>query len=203
MATGISFNPVLQVNAPGTFNVTSEGYVQGTFLDDPAIRNSLVASNLVGTATYPIWGGCAITEYTVNGTTLAASLQTYVQLATSQANVTGFTVFNQAGGMIQTPQSPVPLTPQTGGISIFRLGSGARIVVQADPAVATALQNSAVNTAVYWDYTNQKLLNAPGGTALAVKVVDVNVGGSEIVVFSTSTGFATWNYTGSTVVIQI
>jgi hypothetical protein len=201
--SGITFNPALQTNAKGSFYVTSEGYVQGVFLDDPAIRNELVSGILISTATNPIWGGCAITELLANPANQSDSIQSVVQLATAETNITGFTVFNQAAAMIQAPGAPVPLAPQTGGVNFFRLGSGARIVVACTAAVAANYQGLAVNTAVYWDYTNQVLLDAPGGTALPVKIVDVNVGNSLIVATSAGAATGLWTATGSTAVIQI
>lgn len=42
-----------------------------------------------------------------------------------------------------------------------------------------------------------------GGGALPCQVVDVNIGNSKVVSYSAATGFANWNNTGSTVLIQI
>jgi hypothetical protein len=42
-----------------------------------------------------------------------------------------------------------------------------------------------------------------GGGAFPCKVIDVNVGNSKVVSYSSSTGFANWTNTGSTVLIQI
>ena len=38
MTAQITINPVLTTNAAGSFNIKSSGYIQGTILDDPAIR---------------------------------------------------------------------------------------------------------------------------------------------------------------------
>jgi hypothetical protein len=200
---GITLNPALVSNAPGSFYTTSDGFVQGTMEDDPASRFAL-ASGIVSTAaTSPMWGGMGITDSLATPGTTSQSLRSVLTLATSQANLTGFTVFNQAAGMVQTPQSPVPLASAGMGINFFRLGSGARIAVACSNAVATALEGGASNQALYWDYTNQVLLNTPGGTAINVKVIDVNVGNSQVVTYNSGTGFATWTRTGSCAVIQI
>lgn len=200
---GITLNPALVTNAPGTFAVSSDGFVQGTMEDDPVTRFALASGIVSTSATSPMWGGVGITDSLANPSTVSQSLRSVLALATSQANLTGFTVFNQATAMIQTPQSPVPLAAAGMGINFFRLGSGARICVACSNNVAAALEGGASNQVLYWDYTNQVLLNAPGGTAINVKVIDVNVGNSQIVTYSSGTGFATWTRNGSCAVIQI
>lgn len=201
---GITINPGLVTNALGSFGVTSDGYVAGTALDSPSIRNSLVSGIVAPGAANPMWGGEAITDSLVTAGVEAKSIGAVLALATAMANITGFTVFDQSAAMIQTAQSPVPLAPPTGAINFYRLGSGARIAVPCDSGVAAALAGGASNQAVYWDYTNQKLLSAPGGTALPVKVLDVDTNGnSKIVVYNSGTGFATWNNSGFTAIIQI
>jgi len=201
---GLTINPALMTNASGSFNVTSEGYVQGFALDDPATRNELAAGVVIPTASNPMWGGNGITETLPVAGTEVDSVTSVLALATSQANLTGFTVFNQSAAMIQTAQSPVPLAPATGGINFYRFGSGARIVVQCSQATATTLAGAAVNVALYWDYTNQVLLAAPGGTAIAAKLVGVESNGSaQVVTYNSGTGFATWNRAGYAAVIQI
>lgn len=193
MAFAISINPALVTNAPGSFTVDTYGYIQGMFLDDPAVQNELMSGIVLPTATVPMWGGMAITESITNPTNVAGAIKSTVAPATAETNITGFSVFNQAHAMYNSPQSPVPLAPPSGGINFFRLGSNARIVVACSAAVAAALLGSPVDTAVYWDYTNQVLLNAPGGTALPVKVVEVITGASaQTLTYSTGTGYATW-----------
>jgi hypothetical protein len=208
----ISINPQQITNAPNTFTISTYGGMQGMFVDDPAIRNELISALVAPSQTTPLWGGMGITESLPAAGVEADSVGSIVALATSEANLTGFTVFNQAHAMINSPQSPVPLasggsssdpTAPGGAISIFRLGSGARIWVACSSATASAFAGGAVNAAVYWDYTNQVLLSTAGGTALpGVKVLKVDTKGqSQIVVYSG--GLATWNYAGYAAMIQI
>jgi len=200
---GITVNPVQTTNALGSFSANSMGFVQGVLLDDPVTRFKL-NQGIVGLAvTTPMWGGEGITESLITGGSEAAEIMSVLTLASSQANLTGFTVFNQATAMVQSAQSPVPLAAASMAIDFVRFGSGAHIVVACSNAVATAFLGGAINVALYWDYTNQVLLNAPGGTAIAAKVLDVNVGNSMIVSYNSGTGFATWTRTGSTAVIEI
>lgn len=200
----ISINPALMTNAAGGFQANSEGYIQGFALDDPAVRNALIAGIVAPGAAQPFWGGMAITEALPTAGTEADSVGSVLSLATAVANITGFTVNNQAAAMLQSAQSPAPMAPQGGGISFYRLGSGARIPVACSSGVAAALAGGNVNQVVYWDYANQVLLNAPGGGAIPVKVVGLDTkGNSQILVYNGGTGLATWNRAGYTAVIQI
>ena len=290
MTAQVTINPVLTTNAAGSFNVSSVGTVQGTFYDDPAVRYALAGGVLASTETLPMWGGGGIYE-DVPGAAggPADELGGLVGRATSLAStkaLSGFSVFNQAHGMIQSPQSPVPLAGTYMQVNFFRLGSGARIAVACDPVLAD-LQGGLIGQQVSWDFVNQLLvpyvgtltvssgtynnttgvvtltMSAPitfgpgdaiivsgltgtaitgqngtftalagtggstvvynagaslgattitGGSltlgsgasqALDVKVLDVQVGNSLTVSYDSTTGFATWNRTGSTAIILI
>lgn len=211
MSGNIAINPALMTVAAGSFFVTSEGYIAGFALDDPALRNEICAGIVSPSATAPMWGGEAITESLPTAPTepeassgLADSVTSVLALATAETNITGFTVFNQSAAMYQSPQSPCPLAPPGGGINFVRLGSGLRVVVPCSSGVAAALAGGAVDQAVYWDYTNQVLLSAPGGTALPVLVVGiVTSGNAQVPSYSSGTGFATWNRAGYCAVIKI
>lgn len=200
---GITINPALVTNAPGTFFTTSEGYVQGTALDNPVARFYLSQGIVATNATSPMWGGMGITDSLTTPGTEASAIGSVLTLATAAANLTGFTVFDQATAMIQSAQSPVPLAAASAAINFYRFGSGARIAVACSNTVATTLEGSASNVALYWDYTNQVLLAAPGGTAIPAKLLDVNVGNSRVVSYSAGTGFGTWTENGSCAIIQI
>lgn len=214
MTQGITINPQQMTNAPNTFTINTYGGFQGMFVDDPAIRNELISALVAPSQSTPIAAGYGITEFLPTAGQEADSIGSVVTIATSQANLTGFTVWNQAHAMINSPQSPVPLaspgngsTGPGGAVSIFRLGSGARLWVQCASTVATAFAGVAVNTVAYWDYTNQLLLSSPGGTAIAVKVLKVDTAGRSQVIQSasaiSSTGLGTWNYAGYSAMIQI
>ena len=56
----IAINPVVTTNAPGSFNISSEGYIQGTALNDPAIRNELAGGVLDIAASGPIWNSSRV-----------------------------------------------------------------------------------------------------------------------------------------------
>lgn len=155
MANYVSFNPNLTTNAAGSFSVQSEGYVQGTALDDPAIRYQLVNGVLALTEAFPMWGGVAISE-DIPSPGFGNVTGPKVARATAQANLTGFSVFNQGHAMINWPQNKVPIVGQGGTVPFFRLGSGIRIPVQCDPSLVS-LQGGLVTQQVSWDFNNQVL----------------------------------------------
>ena len=197
----ISINPFITTNAPGTFSVYSDGYVQGEALDDPAVRNELTSGPLASTETLPMWGGIGISQVVPASSVMG--LGGAVARATSSANLIGFSVFNQSHAWIQTPQSPVPTATNGMSIGFYRFGSGARIPVACSSTLAAALVGGAVNQQVQWDFTNQVLIAYVSGTALPVQIVDVQIGNSKTVSYSSGTGFTTYVNTGTVAVIQI
>jgi len=164
MSAQISFNPQLQTNAAGSFNAEASGYIQGMALDDPAARFNLAGGTVSSSETVPMWGGLGICE-NVDGATGAPhkTLGSVLTRATSIGNtgtagqLTGFSVFNQAHGMVTSPQSPVPLAGTGMQVNFYRLGSGIRIPVPC-AAGLTSLQGSPVNQRVSWDFVNQELV---------------------------------------------
>lgn len=170
----ISVNPVITTNASGTFSTDSEGYIQGTALNDPAVRNELAGGILSADAVNPMWGGVAIYELVpgpVTQTSPNKSLGGVVDLATAiggAAPITGFTVFDQDHSMVNSPQSPVPLAGQTMGVNFYRLGSNARIAVAMDPVLLDA-EGNLITQQVSWDFVNQRLI--PYNAAYADNII--------------------------------
>ena len=164
MTANLSFNPFVTTNGAGSFNATSSGFISGTALDDPSIRNRLVGGVLASTETLPMWGGIGITELipgaaggplNVLGPTLKRA--TLLGAAGTAGSLNGFSVFDQAHGMINMPQSPVPQAGTGMTVSYYRLGSGARIALPIDPALVS-LDGSIVTSLVSWDYVAQRIV---------------------------------------------
>jgi hypothetical protein len=163
----VAFNPVLTTTAAGSFSKTSEGYIQGTALNDPAIRNQLAGGYLSPSESIPMWGGVGISELIPGGASTPepslggkigrATNITASGVAPAAGALTGFSVFDQDHAMINTPQSPVPLAGSNMLVNFYRLGSGARIVVAMDPALIS-LQGDLITTQVSWDFSEQKLV---------------------------------------------
>jgi len=162
MTANITFNPVVTTNAFGSFNVQTAGYIQGMALDQPAVRFGLSGGLLSTAETLPMWGGLPIVESiptvgtTSPRTELGGIITRATAIGTTTAGITGWSVFDQQYAAINSPQSPVPLVGSLGQVNFYRTGSGARIAVACDPALASAY-GGAVNSASVYSW------NFPGG----------------------------------------
>ncbi len=194
----ISINPLLTTNAAGSFQTQSLGYIQGVALDDPSIRNELAGGYLDSAETLPMWGGVAIEELTG---LVGESRGNDIKRAVGYTTLTGFSVFNQNHAGINTPQSPVPLTPGTGLVNFYRLGSGARIALAIDPTLIGDA-GQIITQQLSWDFTAQQIV-AFSVTALNVRVLEIAVGNSMTVSYDAGTGFATWNKSGAVAIVLI
>lgn len=162
MANSISIQPMATTNGLGTFYVQSEGLMQGSVYDDPAVRFYLATGYLASTETLPMWGGVAITENITSITPPA--IGNSIARATAVANITGFSCYNQANAFIVTDSANAPSASAGMTIPYFRLGSGARLAVAADPSLVS-LETGAVNQNVSWDFNNQRLMPYNAATA--------------------------------------
>ena len=161
----VPFNPYVTTNAAGSFSVASAGYVQGVFMDDPAIRYQLATGTVSSAATSPFWGGMAISESVAPASGYDRTQGGTIALATAVTNITGFTVFNQAYSMVGSPSSPVPMAANVGAsVAFFRTGSNARIAVAMDPALVS-LDGGLITQQVSWDFNNQVLQPFDASTA--------------------------------------
>ena len=172
MTATINANYMATTNAAGAFTTTTTGWVQGTFIPDPAIRNWLAGGILATTETLPMWGGVGISEtFNPNPTyTNAAGIVTTnpedslgglitraTQIATGAGSLTGISVWDQAYGMVISAGNAVPLAGSGMQVNFFRLGSNARICVACAPGLS-AIETDPVNQPVSWDFVNQQLI---------------------------------------------
>ena len=189
MVATLPFGYVKTTNAANTFTVTSNGGMQGTFMADPAARFALAGGLVSQTATRPMWGGMGITEDipypfgTSGGPYPAAPLGGNIVEATATTNLTGFTVFDQAWNMVNSPVSTVPLAGSGMSVNFFRLGSGARLWVACDPGLAS-LEGGAINQNVSWDFNDQMLQEyvASGGTESVTSMTWSSTNGGQVAV---------------------
>lgn len=195
----ISINPAQTIAPPSAFLASTQGYTQGLALPDPAARQELVSGFVASTVTQPVWGGMGIKELVQSPGSEGAG--NAIALATSIADITGFTVFNRAYSMLTTPGNNVQIASAGMSVAYFRFGSNIRIPVLCTAALITAVENGGINTQVQWDTTNQQLIPFASGTALGVKVVALDTN-SKIVSYDSGTGAVTWS-TGSVAVIQL
>lgn len=155
----ISMNPMLVTNGAGLFSVISDGLVQGVVMDDPSQRNWLAGGVLAATETLPMWAGVGITESV--GTPISGQLSqplgSSIARATTLANLTGFSVTNQAHNGIITPQSEAPSVGVGMGVNFVRFGDHARVTVACDPSLIS-LGGGLVSQQVSWDFNLQRLI---------------------------------------------
>jgi hypothetical protein len=199
MSANISLNPMLTTTAAGLFQTNSAGYTQGDALDDPAVKFFLTGGVLSTSASTPIWGGVPIAEliYPNQGTPPPGTgpgqvLGATVIQSTVNTEITGFCVYNQAFAGITTPQSPAPLFAPGMSVNYYRLGSGARIPLQIDPALVS-LDGSLITTQVSWDFAaNQIIAYDAGVGALNVRIISISTANNLTVAYDGVSGFATW-----------
>jgi hypothetical protein len=211
----LNINPQVTTTAAGTFGVDWDGLMQGVAMPDPGTMWALAGGYVAPAETDPMFGGIAITEHVPlaigsppnsPATELGGPIGRATAVASGAAPITGFSVFDQNYAMINWPASPVPLASAYQQVNFYRLGSGARIVLAMDPALAATLYGSVVNSPsalVTWDFVNQRLIAIGGGTALPVKILRVKATNSMTVNFTTGAGAATWNRNGSAALCQI
>jgi len=198
-ANSIAFNPFATTVAAGLFLTTAAGLVAGTFFDDPAKRFALSGGVLAASETLPMWGGVAIGEYIpASGNDPRGS---QIKRATTEANLTGFSVFNQNGAAISSPQSPVPQTLSGGQVNFFRLGSGAKLALAIDPALVSD-DGGLITQQVSWDFTNQRIVAYDTVAALPIKILSIQTAQVMTVAFD-GTNAATWTRSGNAAAIVI
>lgn len=158
----ININPNATQVAGGTFNTESVGLIQGHAYPDPSTRFALAGGVLLASETLPMWGGVALFEQVPGAaggisSTLGSPVGRSTTVTGGSKPITGFSVFDQAYGMVNTPESPVQLAASGMQVMYYRLGSGARIAVKAD-ANLVGLRGGLVNASVSWDFVNQQLI---------------------------------------------
>lgn len=199
----IALNPNIQTNARGMFVIESDGLIVGTAFPDPAARFALSGGWLSQAATLPMWGGIGISENIPQERPPASradiSLGSIVDRASANANLTGFSVFDQNYAGINSPQSPVPQVDKGGLVNFYRIGSGARVILEIDPTLVS-LEGGLITQAVAWDYTNQKII---AGTGFPGKILSIKSNNCMVPVYTSATGFVTWNYNGAAAVVLL
>lgn len=163
VATIPGLSPNATQTAAGSFGISWDGVTQGTAYPDPETRFALRSGWLSNNETVPMWGGVGLYAY-VPGMAGAPVIAQGAQVgrATSIAGtvpLVGFSVFDQAYGMVNSPPSPVPLIGSYGQVMYYLLGSGARIAVAADPSLIS-LESGNINSGnlVSWDFSLQRLI---------------------------------------------
>lgn len=192
----ISFDPMKTLTAINSFVAETTGYVEGTYLDDPAVRFQLESGQIGSGVTQPVWGGLPI-NLTVP---TSPELGNEITLSTGYTDIVGWSCFNQAHNTILTPGNNVPQAVAGMTMNLFRTGTLARLVVKCDPTLVNTIVGGVGNQQVSWDFTNNQLI-AFNTTALPVQVEYATTNG-KAVNYNSSTGALTWE-TAAVAVIRI
>lgn len=202
MAATISLAPYETTNSETSFLLQTDGFVAGTFLDNPGLRYTLEGGAVSASQSTPLYGGLPITlEVPAPGAGGASSgLGSTILAATSETNVDGFCVFNQASAGVITPSSNVPLYPSNTSANFVRTGSGLWLVLPVKAADVNTIAGGGSNQAIYWDYTNNYVtVTSGGGGALGFQIIALN---SNSKVVDYSAGQANWT-TGDVIIVRI
>lgn len=198
MSGAITFNPYATTTPQNTFLLETQGYIQGVSMDDPSAYQWLAGGVLASTETVVMWGGVPIEEIVNLPGTGSDGLGGNVKRATSQATVTGWSVFNQASSMVVTPGNTAPMAGTLNYVAFYRVGTNQRIAVQADPALSAAISGdsiAAAGQALYWDVTNYRVTTTTTGgnwqLPSTTRLLSIN-SNSKIVSYNSSTQAVTW-----------
>jgi hypothetical protein len=211
MAASVTFNPMQTTNTQQSFLLSSDGFVSGTFQDDPAIRYQLEGGVVSQSQSIAVWGGLPVSLAipginSVSGqpSALGSFVTVAATNAASNANgIHGFTVFNQAAAMIITPSSGVPVASTGMSVNFFRMGTNARIALPLSAGLANTLVGGAPTQQVSWDFVNQVLTTFNAGVgALPVIIETVSIT-SKVVSYNASTGAVVWNPQGPCAIVRI
>jgi len=212
MAANLAFNPLPQTSAAGMFTIESDGLIAGTAYPDPATRFALAGGWLAASETLPMYGGLAISENVpqerppmTRADTVLGGIITRGTLipGTAAGSITGFSVFDQNYAAVNTPQSPVPTVGSGGLVNFYRLGSGARVALAADPALAAAVETGTtpISAAIYWDPTNLRVTTTSASNLLIpAKILIVKGSNCMLPVYNSGPQTVTWNYNGAAAV---
>lgn len=200
----ISFNPALTTQPQNSFQLETQGYIQGLTQDDPTSRMWLSAGQVASGVAQPMWGGMGVSVQVgglnSNGQSLAS-----LALATS-TQIQGFTVFDQAINMQIIPGNSVPVAVAGQSMAYYGFGTNARIPVPVAAGSVAALETAYTNTTLYWDTSAFNLTTTSGASTVAlpssvqVLAVDSN---SKAVSYTSGTGAVNWTYGQNVALIKL
>lgn len=154
LSATLPFNPLLVSSPANTFDVVSTGAYQGSLEADPTVENQVIQGVVAKVAPFPLYGGVPIIEALVDENTLS---HTYINVSPTVNEITGVTTNFQSVGTYIYPGSNVPQAPVNGNINFFRLGSNARIWMNASAAAVASLFDGPINKRVTYNFTTMQI----------------------------------------------
>ncbi len=190
----ISFNPALMTQPQNSFQLETQGWIQGLTQDDPVSRMHLLTGIVAATVTQPVWGGMGVSLDTPQLSTDNRQGLSIGLASTTQIN--GFTVFDQGINFIQTPGNTVPTVTAGMNAPAYAFGSKARVPVPLATGVITSLEGVSIGTTpLYWDTANFNLTLTSSASTIAlpntVSILAVSAN-SRTISYNSSTSAVTW-----------
>jgi len=205
MASTITLTPMVTTGVADSFLLQSDGFVAGTFLDDPAVRYQLEGGFIGSSQTTPIWGGLPLSLGipALGGGGSSSGLGPSCVVAATNGAIDAWCLYNQAANMLITPGSNAPQASSGMTINFGRPGSNFRIVLP----ILTSLVNTVIGQEpgyqVSWDFTNNRIMAYDAGVgALPVKIEFVNTN-SKIVSYNSGTKQTNWLAGSAVAVVRI
>lgn len=202
MASTINVAPYTTTNAQDSFLLQTDGWVVGTFVDNPALRYTLEGGIVSSSQATPLWGGLPVTlEVPAPGSGGSSSgLGSTILAATASTNIDGWCVLNQASAGVITASSNTPLYPSNTSANFVRAGSGLWVVLEVNPAAVNTIAGGGSNQTLYWDFVNNRI-DTTGTGALSLQIIALNTN-SKTIAYNSGTGDANWS-TGSVIVVRV
>lgn len=200
----ISFNPSLTTQPQNSFQLQTQGFIQGLTQDDPISRMRLLAGQVGSGVTQPVWGGMGV-AVNVGGLPTGATPAQAITLATT-SHIQGFTVFDQAINMSIVPGNSVPVSVAGQSVAFYLFGSMARVPLPLAAGVVTTLESALTTVALYWDTVAFNITATSSGNTVAlpstvqILAVDAN---SKTVSYNSGTGAVSWSYGQDVALIQL
>jgi hypothetical protein len=187
-----------------SFLLDSDGFVAGTLYGKIPDRYSIEGGVVGSGQTTPIYGGLPITLTVPAPSSSGGSsgLGQSAVLATAEANVDGWSVFDQASAGLISATSNVPLYYAGQSLNFVRNGSGVYLVLPVNPADVDTIASGASNQAIFWDYTN-KWVAASGTGALGLQILTLNTNSKTVTYAAGPPIVANWNGSGSVIVVRV
>lgn len=200
----ITFNPYKTFGNSPSFNVSSQGYVQGDAQDDPAVQLLLESGVMISTATVNVFSGAPVS--------VAASVRSAQN--TYAGSVVKPLVVNQIGGWVVsnrnyhgiiTAGNPVPSWGAGESVHFYRPGSKARIPLPLAADVVAYVNAGTFPQVWYWDSVNHlvtSVVPSDSSAAVPITLMDVDTNGTTIIATGTP-AVLTWGYAKPIGIFQI
>ncbi|MFA8337816.1 hypothetical protein [Burkholderia cenocepacia] len=196
----VQFNPMQVAAFDGIFDKGTEGVTQGEIQSMGGYDRFHIEGGY-SVDTKSIYGGLPVNVgIAAKG---AQSMGSAVRRATAAADVTAFVISSQMFNAIQVPGG-AGVVSKGMGVQFGRLGSGMRVAVQIDAALAETLYGGGAQPAngFGWDYTNNKLIAAATAADKLPITITALYPDSFILVEDATTGFVS-QAMGVAAVIQL